>query len=52
MLKIRIESNPYVARVDIKVFNDANPTGYLPPNSELERYDGKDLSLRFVQKIS
>ena len=47
MLKIRIESNPYVARVDIKVFNDANPTGYLPPNSELEKYDGKDCVFAF-----
>lgn len=47
MLKIRIESNPYTARVSIKLFNDDNPNGYLPPNSALVGYEGKDCVFAF-----
>lgn len=42
MQNLKIETNPYEAKVSIRVRDDAGSQWYLPPNSDFERFEGKE----------
>lgn len=42
MQNLKIETNPYEAKVSIRVRDDAGSPWYLPSNSDFERFEGKE----------
>ena len=44
---LKIETNPYLAKVSIRVFDDTQNQWYLPQNSDFERFEGRECVFAF-----
>ena len=47
MQKLRIDTNPYLAKVSVRVFDNAQNQWKLPENSDFERFEGKECIFAF-----
>lgn len=47
MQKLRIDTNPYLARVSIRVIDENHDQWYMPPNSDFKKFDDRECVFAF-----